>query len=169
MSKEPQAPASHYCDEDPGVVFILWPTVTGATTIHACLGLPSVGNLQPPLQQGRRIAIEGSSVITNLMVCFMLPGATPEKSVSNLSAWLDNVMIGLGYSSSLAMAPNGQRIPGVFHHLGKEECSNFRGHLGNLTRHWHIDCLTNNLSAGYMVELAIPPTSSVIKITNSNS
>ena len=81
----------------------------------------------------------------------MLPDATPEQSVSNLYTWLDNVMIGLGFSSSLAMAPNGQRIPGVFHHLGKEEWSTFRGHLGNLTRHWHLDCLTNNLSAGQQV------------------
>ena len=120
-----------------------------------CLGLPSVGNLNPPLQQGRRTAIEGSSVTTNLMVCFMLPGATPEQSVSNLYAWLDNVMIGLGYSSSLAKAPNGQRIPGMFHHMAKEECANFRGHLGNITRHWHIECLTNNLSAGFIVELPL--------------
>ena len=119
MSKEPQpqapAPAPHHCDdEDPGVVFILWPTTTGATAIHACLALPSVANLHPPLQQGRRIAIEGSSVTTNLMVCFMLPGATPEQSVSNLYTWLDNVMIGLGFSSSLAMAPKGRKFPEYF-------------------------------------------------------
>lgn len=60
----------HCCtdDEDSGVMFILWPTVTGATTIHACLALLSMANLTPPLQQGRRIANEGS-VATNLMLC----------------------------------------------------------------------------------------------------
>ena len=94
MSKEPQVP--HCCEEDPGFVFVLWRTVTGATAVHASLGLPSVGNLNPPLQQGRRIAIEGSSVTKNLMVCFMLPGATPEQSDTNLYAWLDSV---LRYSS----------------------------------------------------------------------
>ena len=109
--------------------------MTGATAVHVCLGLPSVGNLNPPLQQGRRIAIEGSSVTTNLMVCFMLPGATPEQSVSNLYAWLGNVMIGLGYSSSLAIAPNGQRIPGMFHHMAKEECANFRGQYYSTLAH----------------------------------
>ena len=60
---------------------------------------------------------------------FMLPGATSEESVDNLHAWLDNIMIGLGYSSSLAMAANGQQIPGVFHHLSKQEFVNFQGHL----------------------------------------
>ena len=67
MSEEPVH--THCCDnEDPGFVFVLWPTPTGAATVHACLGLPSMANLRPSLQQGRRIAIE-ESVTTNLMVC----------------------------------------------------------------------------------------------------
>ena len=107
-----------------------------------------------PLQQGRRIAIEGSSVTTNLiMVCFMLPGATTEQLVSNLYAWFDTVMKGLGYSSLLAKAANGQQVLGVFHHMSKEEFANFRGHLGTLTQQWHIDYVTRNLSAGFMVEI----------------
>lgn len=52
---------------------------------------------------------------------FVLPGATPEQSVNNLYLWLDNLMIGLGCTTSLAMASNGQRIPGVFHKMSKEE------------------------------------------------
>ena len=73
LSKEREAKRAlrHCCedDEDPGVMFVLWPTATGAATVHACLALPSVANLRPPLRQGRRIAIEEGSVATNLMLC----------------------------------------------------------------------------------------------------
>lgn len=135
-------------DEDPGFFFILWPTATGASSVHACVGLPSVANLRPPLQQGRSIA---SNNKFNGM--FMLPGGTPEQSMNNLYLWLDNIMIGMGYASALAMASNGQRIPGVFHRMSKEDFFNFRGNLDTITRAWHIECLTNGLSAGYMLEV----------------
>ena len=48
-------------DEDPGIIFVLWPSDTGATAVHQCLSLPAVANLNPPLQQGRRIANEDVS------------------------------------------------------------------------------------------------------------
>ena len=62
-------------------------------------------------------------------------------------------MIGMGmeYSTTLAMIPNHQRLPGVYHNMSKEEYDNFRGHLESITRAWHIDCLNNSLSAGFMV------------------
>ena len=84
---------------------------------------------------------------------FILPGATPEQSVNNVYQWLDSIMIAMGYSSVLAMSPSGQRIPGMYHHMSKEEYTNFRGQLDTITRAWHIDCLNNNLSAGFMVEV----------------
>ena len=48
-------------DEDPGIIFVLWPSDMGATAVHQCLSLPAVAHLDPPLQQGRRIANEGVS------------------------------------------------------------------------------------------------------------
>ena len=60
MSK--QQPTLSFCDnEDPGVIFVLWPSSTGATSIHQCLSLGSVRNITLPLAQGRRIANEGIS------------------------------------------------------------------------------------------------------------
>ena len=35
--------------DDPRLLFALWP----ASTVHAVMGLPSVANIRPPLQQGR--------------------------------------------------------------------------------------------------------------------
>jgi len=37
--------------DDPGMLFILKPSAD----VHACMGLSSMGNLSPPLQQGGRI------------------------------------------------------------------------------------------------------------------
>ena len=62
MSK--QQPTLSYFDsndEDPGVVFILWASSMGATSIHQCLGFGSVNNIVSALAQGRRIANEGVS------------------------------------------------------------------------------------------------------------
>ena len=72
----------------------------------------------------------------------MLPGATPEESVTNLYIWLDSVMTGMGYALALAVSLNGQQIQGVYHHRSKEEFYNFRGRFNT----WHVDCLNNNLS-----------------------
>ena len=75
-----------------------------------------------------------------------------KNSVENVYKWLDATVNGLGYTSTLAMAPNGQRIPGFYHHMTKEQYTKFRGCLEVVTRQWHFDCLSNNLSAGFMVE-----------------
>lgn len=152
MSEEPTVHSYRYphcCEDDPGIMFVLWPTSAGASAVHTCLGLPSIANLIPALQQGRRTATEGS-VTTNIM--FMLPGANPEQSVDNLYRWFDTIMTGMGYSSSLVMTACGQRIPGVFHHLSKEEFVAFRGHLHHLTRTWNTECVTRNLSAWKQME-----------------
>ena len=53
MNNKEQPPASLNEEEDPGVLFVLWPSSTGATSIHQCLALPSVATLDPPLEQGR--------------------------------------------------------------------------------------------------------------------
>ena len=55
--------------------------------------------------------------------------------------------------STMATAVNGRRIPGVNHHMAKEELAKFRGHLETVTRQWHIECLTNICFAGFMVEV----------------
>ena len=54
---------------------------------------------------------------------------------------------------SLAVAFNGMRIPGVFHHLSKVDEQKFRQHLGHICHQWHIDCLQNDESAGFLVEI----------------
>ena len=64
------------------------------------------------------------------------------------------MMNGIGCSSALAMAPNGQRLPGVHHHIYEQRrVLQFQGHLDTITRVWHIECQTNNLSVGFMVEM----------------
>ena len=52
----------------------------------------------------------------------------------------------------MAIAPNGCRIPGVFHRMTKEEMFNVQGYLEVLTCQWHTKCLINNCSAGFMIE-----------------
>ena len=73
--------------------------------------------------------------------------------MENVFKWLDAIVNGLGYTSTLAMAPNGRRIPGVYHHMTKEQYTKFRGRLEVITRQWHFECLGSNLSAGFMIEL----------------
>ena len=118
-------------NEDPGIIFVLWPSSMGATSVHQCLGLGCVSSLVPPLAQG----------------------ATPEQSVDNLYRWLDIIVTTLGFGSTMATCANGKRIPGVYHHMSKEELVTFRGHLETITRQWHIECLINNFSAGFMLEV----------------
>ena len=84
---------------------------------------------------------------------FMLPGAPKDQSVNNLYEWLDAIMMAMGYTGSLAHSSSGHRIPGVYHHLSKEEFVTFKNNLDRITREWHFECLSHNLSAGYMVEL----------------
>ena len=82
------------------------------------------------------------------MGIFVLPGANEEQSVMNLFQWLDNVVAQLGLGHSFAIAFNGNQIPGVYHHLSITEQQH---HLSNI---WHGECLTNNASAGFMVEIS---------------
>ena len=85
---------------------------------------------------------------------FVLPGANEEQSVMNLFQWLDNVAAQLGLGHSFAIAFNGNRIPGVYHHLSITEEQKFRHHLSNICYQWHGECLANNTSAGFMVEVS---------------
>lgn len=118
--------------------------------VHSCLGLSSVANVSPPLQQGRRIE---ALITTNLMEC-LLPGATEQQSMQNLYEWLDAIMMrSLGNSACFAHSSSGARIPGVYHHLSKEEFMAFKNNLDQITKDWHVQCLSANISAGYMVEL----------------
>ena len=84
----------------------------------------------------------------------MLPGANEEQSVTNLYQWLDDVATQLGLTHSFATSFNGNRIPGVYHHLSRTEEQNFRHRLSNLCDHWHADCVGSNASAGFMVEIS---------------
>ena len=49
------------------------------------------------------------------------------------------------------------RIPGVFHHLSKVDEQKFRQDLGHICHQWHIDCLQNDESAGFLVEISGGP------------
>ena len=83
----------------------------------------------------------------------LLPGATAEQSVNNLYTWLDTIMVSLGLGGSFTYSSSHQRIPGIYHHLSKQELVTFKNTLDRVIRQWQIECLTNNISAGYMVEI----------------
>ena len=85
---------------------------------------------------------------------FMLPGGNEEQSIINLYQWLDSVATQLSLSHSFAIEFNGNRIPGVYHHLSKTEEQRFRHHLGSICNQWHLECIQNNISAGFMVEIS---------------
>ena len=55
---------------------------------------------------------------------------------------------------SFAIAFNGNRIPGVYHHLLKTKEQRFRHHLGSICNQWHLECIQSNISAGFMVEIS---------------
>ena len=82
-----------------------------------------------------------------------MTGATAEQSVNNLYQWLDTLANALGLEHSLAMASNGHRIPGVFEHLSLKEEKNFRRQIDRICHQWHIECLQNDASAGFVVEV----------------
>ena len=84
----------------------------------------------------------------------MLPGPTPEQSVDNLYRWLDTLAITLGLRHSLAAASNAHRIPGVFDHLSRSKEQMFRRQLDHICHQWHIECIQNNASAGFVVEVS---------------
>ena len=65
-----------------------------------------------------------------------------------------DVAISLGLGHSCAVAYNDVRIPGVFHHLSKKEEQDFRKCLGSKCAQWHAECIANNTSAGFMVEIS---------------
>ena len=134
-------------DEDPGLLFVLFPP----TRVHAALALPSVANVRPALQQGKNYC-EISDNKSNGV--FVLPGANEEQSIINLYKWLDDVAMQLGLQHSLAVAFNGNRIPGLYHHLSVVEEQQFRSRIGFLCQQWHGDCIQHNASAGYVVELS---------------
>ena len=54
---------------------------------------------------------------------------------------------------SLAVASNGNRIPGVFQHLSQMKVNKFRQRIDCICRQWHIECLQNDVSAGFVVEV----------------
>ena len=85
---------------------------------------------------------------------FVLPGANEEQSVFNLYGWLDTVATQLGLGHSFAVAFNGNRIPGVYHHLSVTEEQKFRHHLSFICHQWHGECYVNNESAGFIVEIS---------------
>ena len=84
----------------------------------------------------------------------MLPGANEEQSIANLYRWLNNIATQLGLGHSFAVAFNGNRIPGVYHHLSKTEEQRFRHEIGYRCQEWHAECIANNQSAGFVVELS---------------
>ena len=96
------------------------------------------------------------SVTTNQMLdrCHGRAVSTEEQSVNNLYQWLDTVANTLGLTHSLAMASNGNRIPGVFQHLNLKEANNFRRQIDRICHQWHIECLQNDNSAGFVVEVS---------------
>ena len=73
----------------------------------------------------------------------MLPGSNEERSVANLYKWLDDVAMSIGLGHSLAVAFNNNRVPGVFHHLSKNEEEKFRHHLGNICEQY-AECIAGN-------------------------
>ena len=82
-----------------------------------------------------------------------MTGATEEQSVYNLYQWLDTVANTLDLAHSLAVASNGNRIPGVFQHLSQMKVNKFRQRIDCICRQWHIECLQNDVSAGFVVEV----------------
>ena len=89
MSKKQPILSSLDGNEDPGVVFVLWPSSTGATSVHQCLGLASVSSIAPPLTQGRRIANEGvSSNEFNAIFYQVQPRNSPLKTCTDGWMWL---------------------------------------------------------------------------------
>ena len=84
----------------------------------------------------------------------MLPGSNEERSVANLYKWLDDVAMSIGLGHSLAVAFNNNRVPGVFHHLSKNEEEKFRHHLGNICEQLYAECIAGNMSAGFVVEIS---------------
>ena len=86
---------------------------------------------------------------------FALPGGNEEQSVANLYRWLDNVATQLGLNHSFATAFNGNRIPGVYHHLSKVEEQRFRMFLGSICNQWHLECMQGDISAGFVVEISV--------------
>ena len=83
-----------------------------------------------------------------------MTGATAEQSVNNLYQWLDTLANTLGLGHSLAMASNGHRILGVFEHLSKPEEQKFKQQIDGICHQWHIECLQNDTSAGFVVEVS---------------
>ena len=80
----------------------------------------------------------------------MLPGPNEERSVANPYKWLHDVAMSIGLGHSLAVAFH---IPGVFHHLYKNEEQKLRHHLGKICEQWHAECIAGNMSAGFVVEI----------------
>ena len=85
---------------------------------------------------------------------FTLPGGNEEQSIANLYRWLNDVATQLGLNHSLAISFNGNRVPGVYHHLSKIEEQRFRNHLGSICDQWHLECIQGNISAGFVVEIS---------------
>ena len=42
----------------------------------------------------------------------------------------------------------------MFHHLSRSEEQRFQNHLGDICQQWQAECVANNESAGFIVEVS---------------
>ena len=84
---------------------------------------------------------------------FLLAGPNPDASVANLLAWIDTEAALFGIGHSMVHGPNG-RVPGLFHMMSVNEESRFRSFLGAKLEQWSAEAVMNNMSCGWMIEVA---------------
>jgi len=122
------------------------------TDIHACLGMASVANISPPLQQGKK-KNTSYSVVPFCYYLSIFVGATASASWSNLYTWLDAVAHSLNLGNSFARGVQGHRLRGMYHHLRAEDMATFRGVLLDKLAIWGQEAMAVGTSCGSAVEV----------------
>ena len=101
-------------DDNPGAVFIY----NKDDEIHNLLALPSVANILPPLQQGRKkfyyYKLYKIYTLYNYIYIFLHVGGTSQQSRNNLHSWLDSIAMSISGGDCLVYSNTRRRIPGLY-------------------------------------------------------
>ena len=140
-------------NDDPGAIFVL----NNNDEIHNLLALPSVANILPPLQQGRKkfhyYKLYKIYTLYNYIYIYILHvGGTPEQSRNNLHSWIDTIALRISGGDCLVYSMTGRRIPGHYHKMRSERHSQFEAEIAQHTL-WIVECWNAGLSAGLYISV----------------